>query len=85
MHADPQGQQTLVDLTLFVSVLAAVGVGLLSLLAGDSVRSVVIKASVTMLGVGVLGWLVALAATPAWFKATPDDISRSPDQDERPR
>lgn len=85
MHANPQGQQALVDLTLFVSVLAAVGVGLLSFLAGDSVRSVVIKASVTMLGVGVLGWLVALAATPAWFNATREDASRSPDQDERPQ
>ncbi len=85
MHADPQGQQALVDLTLLVCVLAALGVGVLSILAGDSVRSVVVKTSVTMLGIGALGWLVALAATPTWFKTTREDASRSPDQDERPQ
>ena len=65
-------QQTLVDLTLLIAVTAAIGVGLLGFLAGDSVRSIVLKASATLLGVGFAGWLVALAATPTWFKAPPD-------------
>ena len=71
MRNGPHPQVLLADLALVVAVLIALVTGGSSLLSGGSLQAAIIKASVALVSVGVLGWAIAQAATPRWFRQQP--------------